>query len=170
MQRRSKHNNSKTTFATIVFVTLFSTFFSPESLLAQEYAFEHSDCKIRVKEYKNEELKNLAELAKDKLEQKKFKLQNFIENQRLLPGDLYFDVRIDRPKERLYTACIVSIFIKVSKRNTPSKSDKILYKKSINRRVPRITLSGSERCRMALQDAFIHIPLCREIGYSGERK
>ncbi|MCR9205526.1 MAG: hypothetical protein NXH75_13165, partial [Halobacteriovoraceae bacterium] len=128
------------------------------------------DCKIRLKDYGDEELRNLAELAKDKLKQKKFKLQSFIDNERLLPNDLYFELRIDRPKEKLYTSCIVSIFVKIAKRNTPSSTDKVLFKKSIKRRVPRITLSGSERCRMALQDGFIHIPLCRGIGYSGEKK
>lgn len=166
MPSRSKINFIKTSFSTFICLSLLFI----QALYAQEYTFEHSDCKIRTKAHSDKELQNLMEIAKDRLEQKRFILQPLIENQRLLPNDLYFELKIDRPKEKLYTACVVSIAVKVAKRNTPQDSDKTLYKKSIKRTVPRITLSGSERCRMALQDAFIHIPICKSIGYSGEKK
>lgn len=153
----------------ITFATLLSVI-GLVNPYGMEFTFEHGDCKIRVKNYEDSELEKLSSMAKEKLKGKNFEIQDFIENSRLLAGDLYFDLEVVRPKDHIYTACIVNIVLAKAKGNTPRKSDEILYKKSIRRRVPRITFSGSERCRMALQDAFVHIPYCRPIGYAGEKK
>ena len=130
-----------------------------------EYSFEHRDCKIRVKKYEDKTLKNLMSGVRDKLNQKKFKPYAFIENKRILSGDMYLDFKVLRPKEKLYTSCIVSLEVKIAKRNTPQNDDKVLFSKSIKRSLPRITLKGMERCKMAVKDAFVHIPLCIPLGY-----
>lgn len=172
MSGRSKINTQQTPLRPSLFIVLgfiLSALFT-QVINAQEFTFEHSDCKIRTKSYQNDELDNLVEKAKDKLVQRKFEIQSFIENERLLPNDLYFTLEVDRPKDHLFTSCIVKIAIKVAKGNKPTSADRSLYQKSIKRSVPRITFQGAERCRMALQDAFVHIPLCKSIGYNAEKK
>lgn len=172
MSGRPKINTQQTSLRPSLYLILgfiLSALFT-QVIKAQEFTFEHSDCKIRTKTYQNDEFNNLIEKAKDKLVQRNFVLQTFIENERLLPNDLYFSLEVDRPKDHIFTSCIVKIAIKVAKGNKPTGADRTLYQKSIKRSVPRITLKGSERCRMALQDAFVHIPLCKSIGYNAEKK
>lgn len=137
-------------------LALFFFFLNP--LQAQkEFTFDHQDCRIRMKRPNTPRL----EQAKQLLEKKDFKVQELLDNKRVFPGDLYFSLLIEKPKDKLYTDCIVTIEILKAKGNIPNSNDSTLFKKSVTRRVPRITFKGEERCRMALDDAFIHIPYCR---------
>ncbi len=140
-------------------MTILMAFFSMKmTIYAQEFTFQHSDCRIRMKAAQSPRLKQ----AKELLEKKDFKVLELIEGKRTFPDELYFKLQIDRPKEKLYSACIVTIKILKAKGNIPKESDMVIFKKSIKRTVPRITFKGEERCRMALDDAFIHIPYCRQ--------
>jgi len=93
-----------------------------------------------------------------------------IENKRLLQNDLYLHISLSKSENKLYKDCNITMAIKQSKGNTPLESDKDLFKKSVNRSVPRVTFNGNERCRRAIKDAFVHIPVCKSIGYAGEKK
>lgn len=135
-------------------------FFLTFATWAQSFTMEHPTCVVRFKGLENESRMN--ELASSLLEGKRFKVGSFLEGTRVYPGETYFEYTIFKPKEKLYTACEVTILLKKSKNNFPSKSDEILLKKTVKRRVPRITISGSERCRMALEDTFVHVPYCKK--------
>lgn len=159
-----------------VFIIFFSVIEVKPSF-AQEFTFDHSDCVIRMKNYQEtkqkEEKSGLTELgtkARQYLTERNYEVKNLIDNKRLNENELYFTLEIKRPKKKVYTSCVVNIAIKKAKGTIPSNRDQIIYRKSIDRRVPRITLKGQERCKLALRDAFVHIPHCQKIGYTGEKK
>ena len=140
---------------------------------AQGFTFDHSDCVLRYKTYedsKDDYKEELSKKALGLLKERKYDLKKMLDNKRLLAGELYFTLNIERPKEKLYTNCIVKVAIKKAKGAIPSDRDQTIYKKSVDRRVPRVTFDGNERCDFALRDAFIHIPTCNKIGYAGEKK
>ncbi len=139
--------------------TLICVFLTP--LHAQSFTFEHRDCQIRVKEEgSDKEMTHLLSLAKNLLEQRNYNVLPFMDNKRVLPGELYFTLKVTRSKESIYKPCFVSFDVKLSTGNLPKEADKKLFSKEIKRSLPRITFSGSERCRMALEDSFIHVPTC----------
>ncbi len=147
-------------------------------IYAQEFILEHSDCKIRMKdqtavdsEHKHkDEISDLQDLISKELGKRNFTINPFIENKRILTGELYFEWKRDFSRESIYHSCIISVAIKKAKGQTPLKSDPTLYSKVVKRRVPRITLRGMERCKLALKESFIHIPTCKKIGFYGEKK
>ena len=136
---------------------------------AQEFTFEHSDCVLRYQSYTGER-EELRKQANGLLKERKYVTKQMLDNKRLLAGELYFSLDIERPKKKVYTSCVVKVSIKKAKGAIPSDRDQVIYAKSIDRRVPRITLAGKERCKLALKDAFVHIPTCRKIGFAGEKK
>ena len=137
---------------------IFILFFGHFSLMAQEFTFDHEDCRIRMKTPNTKRLKQ----AKALLKERKFNVLELLDNKRVFPGELYFALKIERPEKKLYTDCVVTLKIQKAKGNIPRLKDDTLFKKRLTRRVPRITFKGEERCRMALKDAFIHIPTCKK--------
>ena len=137
--------------------------------MAQEYIFEHNDCVLRYRTYDNSE-EELLKMSIDLLKERKYKAKKMIDNKRLLAGELYFDLEVTRPRKNIFTACIVNVAIRKAKGSLPTSRDETIFRKSIRRRVPRITFDGGERCRLAVKDAFVHIPTCKNIGYAGEKK
>ncbi|MCF8060303.1 MAG: hypothetical protein K9K67_13460 [Bacteriovoracaceae bacterium] len=161
MQRRHQNYIKQTLFALLTLLVVTTS--------AQEFIFEHSDCVIRFKEYDNGEEK-LLKKAISLLKERSYSPQQMIENKRVLPGELYFDLEVTRPRKNIFTACVVNVAIRKAKASLPTPRDETIFRKSIKRRVPRITLSGGERCNLGLKDAFVHIPHCKNIGYAGEKK
>ncbi len=144
--------------------------------LAQEFVVEHADCKIRMKDQsvvdseEEEEINELQDLITEELEKRNFSINPFIENKRVLDGELYFEWERDFTQESIYHSCVIKIAVKQAKGQTPLESDPTLYTKTIRRRVPRITLRGMERCKLAMKECFIHIPTCKKVGFYGEKK
>ena len=144
--------------------------------LAQEFIFEHSDCKVRMKktyevaDLSSSEIETLEELVSKELEKRDFEINPFIDNKRILEGELYIDWDVDFSSETVYKSCIIGVSLNQAKGQTPRNDDPVLYKKTIKRRVPRITFEGMERCKLAIKESFIHIPTCRKIGFYGEKK
>jgi hypothetical protein len=144
---------------------LIITFIASISVQAQ-YDFEHADCKIRYSNVKDNP--SLTKVIVNVLKKKKFKPELMIENSAVIPGDTYYT--FDKTLEgKLYKTCTIHSFIKIASSRLPRASDKILYQREVKRSLPRITFSGGERCRKALQETFIHIPRCKPIGFAGER-
>lgn len=152
--------NSKKFLFTLAFLICL---FPLRESRAQYYSFDHRDCRLRTKSYDDDLRVDLIKRAEKLLKTRKFDIQQMMDNKRVLPGELYFDLEVVKPREKLFTACVVVIQIRQSEGNFPLPSDKTLFRKSIKRSLPRHTLSGDERCRMALKDAFVHIPTCQKI-------
>ena len=131
-----------------------------------QYNFEHADCKIGfVKGTK----KYLNKVAKETLIGRSFKPQKLLENRILLPDDLYYTYEVIFG-DTLYKSCTIRSFIKIASSRTPQDKDRIVFKKEIKRTLPRVTFSGSERCKKAIKETFIHIPNCKAIGFASEKK
>ena len=138
-------------------------------LNAQEYVFEHANCKIKIQ--KQEKIyQSVEKLLKSLLTKKGYEVTYLVDNRKILPKDLYMTMTIDTPSGKLFKDCIVTIKMKVAKNRRISAADNVLFEREGKRHVPRITFKGLERCRRALKDDFIHIPYCKEIGYAGERR
>ncbi len=173
-------NIVKTTYLTQRVSSLFVSFllisFISTSLMAQEFAFDHADCKVRMKktheiaDLPQSDIDTLEELIVEELEKREFVINPFIDNKRLLEDEMYIDWEVDFTKESIYNTCVIGVSLKLSKGQTPREGDPILYSKVIRRRVPRITFDGMERCKLAIKESFIHIPTCKKIGFYGEKK
>lgn len=137
--------------------------FALVSTSAQFYTFEHRDCRLRTRSYQDELKNDLMNQAKGLLKKRNFDIQQMMDDKRVLPGELYFDLEVVRPREKLFTSCVIIVQMRQAEKNFPQSSDKTLFRKSIKRSLPRITLSGKERCKMALKDAFVHIPSCQKM-------
>lgn len=144
--------------------TLLALIFFGLSESKAQYVFDHKDCSVRVKDYEEEMAIYLMDKAKSLLKERNFSLSPMLDNKRVLPGELYFEIEVVRPRAKLFTACIVIARIKKAERSFPGPLDKSIFEKTIKRSVPRITIGGKERCRLALKEAFVHIPTCQKTG------
>jgi len=150
------------------------------TLAQEEFTLESADCSIRLKsassvnskvdENIQEEINELQELASEKLEKRKFVIHPFIQNKRVLAGELYFDWNRSFTQESIYNSCVISIAVKKAKGQIPLDSDPVLFQKAVRRRVPRITFRGMERCKLAMKECFISIPTCKKIGHNNEKQ
>ena len=143
----------------IIFIVFSVTSFA-------QYDFEHADCKIGF--VKGSE-KYLNDVGISTLKSRSFKPQKLVENRILLPGDLYYIYEVTLG-DSLYKSCTINSFIKIADSRTPQEKDRVVFKKEIKRTLPRITFSGSERCKKALKETFIHIPNCKVVGFASEKK
>ncbi len=170
MSGNTRYSTGETLFKTFIGLVAFGLF----SLLstpsyAQYYSFDHKDCTIRTKSYSEQVegdkrlLHHIGLRAIELLVTRKFKTKPMFDNKRVLPGELYFELSLERPKEHIFTSCIVEITVRQAERGFPSAKDKILFQKMVKRKVPRITLGGKERCVLALENAFVHVPTCKEM-------
>ncbi len=143
---------------------------------AQEFIFEHADCKIRMqekvatKDQNQSDLDTLQKQMKEELGRRNYQINPFIDNKRVLTGELYFNWSLNFTKESVYHSCVINVSLRQAKGQMPRKSDSKLYSKTVKRRVPRITFKGMERCKLAVKESFIHIPTCKKIGFYGEKK
>lgn len=157
----------------ILFI-LFSLIAGTPLVSAEEYIFEHSDCTARIAHPSHDrladEIKELKDKVVSELQKRNFTVKELIDGKRLLTGELYFQWDLNFTKESVYHACVIDISLKQAKGQRPRKSDPSLYKKSVKRKVPRITFKGMERCDFAIKESFIHIPTCKKIGFYGEKK
>lgn len=148
-----------------IFTLLGSLFFLSHSSVAQQaFVFEHPDCQVRIKKRLQDE-SYLEKRLQELLISRQFDVKYLIENKKLPAGDMYATLKVETPSGKLWKDCVVTVSLKRAKGQVASKSDPVLYTKEIKRALPRITFSGKERCKRALQDAFIHIPYCKKIGY-----
>lgn len=131
-----------------------------------QYDFEHADCKIGFVQGSE---KYLNTVAKETLISRSFKPQKLLENRILLPDDIYYTYEVIAG-DTLFKSCTIRSYIKVASSRTPQKNDRIIFKKEIKRTLPRVTFSGSERCKKALKETFIHIPSCKVVGFAREKK
>ncbi len=145
---------------------IFSSLFAQVLQSSDDFTIEHSDCLIRI-EKKNE---SLNQLFKEELLKKNFVVKPFIEGKRVLSGELYGQFTVTKGPEKLYKKCSVEVSLKRADGNRPVSSDRLIFKKTNYRSLPRVTFSGSERCSKAMKEAFIHMPKCVSIGFAGERK
>jgi len=126
--------------------------------------------KGKVDKDKVEETNELQDLITKELEKRKFVIHPFIENKRVVAGELYFEWTRDHTNESIYHSCIIGIAVKKAKGQIPASDDPVLFHKTVRRRVPRITFRGMERCRLAVKECFISIPTCKKVGFYNEKK
>lgn len=138
---------------------ILSFLFVSSAFAQQEYVFKHLDCKVRFS--KTDDFLN--ELAHEKLSDKGYKTHDFVNTDKMNVGDLYFHLEYSRAGMKLWKDCIVNVAIKKAKNQKVFSKDKVLFKKSVKRSLPRHTFSGNERCKRALKDAFVHIPYCQRM-------
>ena len=129
----------------------------------QAYEFHHrsSNCQGRIATYTDNDFhQHLLE----GLKKRGWKLIPLEQNKLLFAGELYFVFEKTKSfankRFPYYKDCAVTVFLKKSRRSTPTKDDEILYKGSGYRNRPRITKEGRERCYKAIDEALFHIPYC----------
>ena len=128
-----------------------------------EFVFSHSNCKIRIQRRGYQEI-GYQELLRSQLSAKGFKIEYLLDDRKLFEGELYANLDSKRDNSSgLYNDCLVKISIKKANSRFISDSDKVLFSKEVKRSFPRVTFDGKERCKMAIKDAFVHIPECRKI-------
>jgi len=139
----------------IIFLSLFTLNFN---VVAASHTFEHTDCKIRFIPGPD---KDLDKIAKKKLQELNFEILPLINNKAMLAKELYYKMELSKD-QKIYKSCIITSKVRVAQSRLARSTDKILFSKAIKRSLPRVTFSGYERCKMALQETFIHIPVCKK--------
>lgn len=137
-------------------------------LTAQDFTIESAQCLVRVAA--TPQHSGLNKIFKRELAKKDFDVKPFIDKEKIFEKELYAQFKVVKGPEKLYKKCGITISLHQAKGNRPRKSDKVLFKKTNERSVPRITFSGGERCQFAMKEAFIHMPKCVAMGFAGEKK
>lgn len=141
-------------------IFLFSLIFS-SSVSAIE-SFRHPTCDTYIHDFKvvYKWDKKLISRLRDHLKNKGFNLKSFSRAKRLSPGD--FHVYLERTLTgKMYKECLMEIKILQAKSTTPQTTDTQMAKKQSNRKFPRQTFEGKERCQMALDDLFFTMNICK---------
>lgn len=123
--------------------------------------FSHPSCDIYL---------NKSNLSSTELESLKNELikkgYNFLtlnkEKTNLKAQSFYLNAKKTRTG-KLYKECLVELEIFSNGTNKILSEDKAVYKNSSNRKFPRQTFEGNERCKLALQDLFFNINICEKI-------
>lgn len=136
-------------------IALVFLFFST-SLSAQYFEMKHIDCKIRYNKIDD----FLSRKAYGLLLDKGYKVQSFVNGNKMNVGDIYFKLDYLRDPAKMWKDCVIKVAIKKAINQKEYSRDKTLFEKSIRRSLPRHTFSGNERCTRGLKDAFVHIPKC----------
>jgi hypothetical protein len=104
---------------------------------------------------------NFFATLKTVIKDRKFKLKSYKKRAQINEGELYFMVKLTKSKSAFYKDCNAEVSLKRAKSGNMSSRDKVLVTKIVTRKFPRLTMSGDERCLLALKDAFVHIPTCK---------
>ncbi|MDC1175630.1 hypothetical protein OAT67_09540 [Bacteriovoracaceae bacterium] len=146
-----------------VFILIAFCLLGSFQLQAQSFTFDHENCQIRLKDFSKKQ-KYLKEVLEKQLKKRNFKTLEMKDNKRVLPNELYAKINVIKlPSNLLYHPCLVELEIKVAQTRTPTESDDTLFERSVKRMFPRVTFEGEERCKRALEDAFVHIPYCKKL-------
>ncbi|MFT6069080.1 MAG: hypothetical protein ACJAT2_003803 [Bacteriovoracaceae bacterium] len=130
----------------------------------QAYEMKHIDCRVRFN--KSDDFLNRQ--AHEILADKGYKVQSFVNGNKMNVGDLYFKLDYKRDPSKMWKDCVVKVALKKAINQKEYSKDKTLYQKSVRRALPRHTFGGNERCKRGLKDAFVHIPKC--VGMSVDEK
>lgn len=129
------------------------------SIKAQEaFVFEHGDCVTRVRKTDNFLYEDFLEL----MQKRGYSPKEIVDNAPLYEGEIYMEYKEERPRDKFFRDCVVQVSLKQAKKSGGSTDDEILYQHQIKRSLPRFSFSGKERCRRAIKDAFVHIPVCKK--------
>lgn len=120
-----------------------------------EYSFNHPTCLLRF-----DSKMEFADKVSSKLQEKGFKLHDFLPEGKLNSEDMYFSLVIER-EGLLFKECKLTYKIAEAGTIKPVTSDKKLLSSSTTRAFPRVTFDGDERCRRGIDDLFVNIPTCR---------
>ncbi len=126
-----------------------------------DFIFKHRNCELKL-EKSSFFTKKFNQTIQEKIKKKNLQLKIINQSRKILAGDLYLTIQLQKIKKGIYHDCSVEIFLKKAKSRGKSKSDKIYVHKKVIRKYPRLTRKGNERCIRALKDTFIHIPSCEK--------
>ncbi len=119
---------------------------------------EHFNCKMYLPSY--DIPKELYSDLESALKKKGYKTSAYEKGKKVIPGEFIAKLKIER-SGKIYKECLVQLELFKINGEYPGISDQRLYKRASNRKFPRQTFKGSERCEMALKDLFFSINLCR---------
>lgn len=120
-----------------------------------EYSFNHPTCLLRF-----DSSMEFADKISSKLQEKGFKLHDFLPDGKLNSEDMYFALNIERIG-LLFKECKLTYRIAEASTIKPVTSDRKLLSSSTTRAFPRVTFDGDERCRRGIDDLFVNVPTCR---------
>lgn len=131
-------------------------------LWAQSRILTHSTCGLYIHKEnistKND--KKVLAFIEKKISQKGFKLKNFDAKKQLSPGEFHLTIKIKHHGENIFKECQVETDLRQAKTHFAISSDTPIFNLSSNRKFPRQTFKGKERCIMAAQDVLVTYPLC----------
>lgn len=136
----------------VLFFVISLNFYGSEDY----FSFTHQNCFLRF-----DDQSDYKEQIKGLLKTRGFRLKKYLPKSRVHEKDMYFLSTIALSDKKLYKDCTAIVQIKVSKKQRPNKSDKVVAKGEVKRSLPRVTFKGKERCTRAIRDAFVHIPTCK---------
>lgn len=126
-----------------------------------DFSFNHPNCNVRA--FLPSEASFLEGTLKEMTKKRKMNLTLMKNKKDIFKGDMYFQVNFARIDQKIYDKCLIDVKLYLAKEDRyTSKRDTLLYEQKSTRSLPRITLKGNERCKRALKDAFIHIPVCNK--------
>lgn len=124
--------------------------------------FRHPTCHsyIHNEDKLNKSDKKLIGILKSQLRSKGYVTQTFDKKKRLNPGDFHVTMK-KTLTGKVYKECLIELKIQQAKSEYANNSDPIFFKKESNRKFPRQTFEGNERCRLALKDLFFSMNICK---------
>ncbi len=121
---------------------------------SDDFSFTHPTCLVRF-----DNSQEFANKISVNLKDKGFKLQDYIEGEKLNPEDMYLSLTIKR-EGWFFKDCELDLKIMEAKSSKRLSTDRTLLESKTVRAYPRVTFSGDERCTRGIDDLFIDIPKC----------
>ena len=126
-------------------------------------SFLHPTCDTYIHSFQTQHKwdNKLIKRLKKHLSEKGYNIKPMPENKKIGLGN--FHVKIKRTLfGKVYKQCLIEVEIKKSKTRFAMDQDKIFFKKESTRKFPRQTFDGQERCKMAINDLFFSIDICKK--------
>ena len=120
----------------------------------------HEDCMVKLELSKNT-LSSVEEKLKKRLNDNGFTISGTLkEGERLKRGSLIISAFTSKDKGGMFPPCRVKLTLSSIKKEK-SGSRKSIFTETKVRRKPRVTIKGTTRCMLALQDSAEFLPFCK---------
>lgn len=149
---------------TLFFILGAPSLWGQSSQTPQYFTIGHQTCEAQVfletEGFNDSDKKTMLSKMSETASKKGYRIDEASQgSNRIASNQLYFDVEMKR-SGFLYKNCQVIVELKEPQSQRPTTRDKVLHKGEVERRFPRVTFKGNERCTRAIDDAFVHIPTC----------
>lgn len=129
-------------------------------LWAQSEQLLHPTCVIHLQRSDDKELNQLLDVANQELRKRGFHPTVSDFSAPIGKYQFYFEVSKEVESKGFYPPCLATVFLKHTKKEKIGSDDKVLFRYTARRAVPRTTPKSLSRCKLATHDAFGFYPTC----------